>query len=124
MYEAQVIKQQHKPTFNNNTNNHHIAQVTASVGRQYVSTDGVPQPHQGIPISPGMVLPSHQRSPSNNSMSGPKSPPPVAPKPTNSSSLSANLSELDILLQDLSSAQFMEEVDRKNAGKHITLYYN
>jgi len=30
--------------------------------------------------------------------------------------LSNNLSELDSLLQDLSSAQFMAEVDRRNAG--------
>ena len=30
------------------------------------------------------------------------------------SSLSNNLSELDMLLQDLSSAQFMAEVDRRN----------
>lgn len=34
----------------------------------------------------------------------------------NMSALSSNLSELDSLLQDLSSAQFMAEVDRRNAG--------
>jgi hypothetical protein len=38
-------------------------------------------------------------------------------------SLSNNLSELDSLLQDLSSAQFMAEVDRRNAGRVITLLH-
>ena len=39
-------------------------------------------------------------------------PPPVKPM----TPLSNNLSELDMLLQDLSSAQFMAEVDRRNQG--------
>ena len=59
-----------------------------------------------------------------------KNPPPVAAKPNKGmavttsisqnapqrSSLSNNLSELDTLLQDLDSAQFMAEIDRRNSG--------
>ncbi len=41
----------------------------------------------------------------------------VRQAPPPQTGLSANLSELDLLLQDLSSAQFMDEVDRRNAGK-------
>lgn len=37
--------------------------------------------------------------------------------------LSNNLSELDSLLQDLSSAQFMAEVDRRNAGMASCVVY-
>ena len=45
-------------------------------------------------------------------------PPPMNPPPPvkTMTPLSSNLSELDMLLQDLSSAQFMAEVDRRNQG--------
>lgn len=44
-------------------------------------------------------------------------PPPQEPR---TSQLSNNLSELDQLLQDLNSAQFMAEVDKRNTGKYST----
>ena len=37
------------------------------------------------------------------------------------SALSSNLSELDQLLQDLNSAQFMAEVDKRNSGKKFEM---
>ena len=37
------------------------------------------------------------------------------------SALSNNLSELDQLLQDLNSAQFLADVDRKSAGTNALL---
>ena len=43
-------------------------------------------------------------------------------KPGTMSSLSNNLSELDMLLQDLSSAQFMAEVDRRNNAGWFTAH--
>lgn len=55
---------------------------------------------QGLP--PGQFTPPAQMNP----------PPPLKPM----TPLSNNLSELDMLLQDLSSAQFMAEVDRRNQG--------
>lgn len=42
-------------------------------------------------------------------------PPPQEPR---TSQLSNNLSELDQLLQDLNSAQFMAEVDKRNTGRY------
>jgi hypothetical protein len=45
---------------------------------------------------------------------------PSSPAPRQMSQLSNNLSELDQLLQDLNSAQFMAEVDKRNSGRFIS----
>ena len=42
--------------------------------------------------------------------------PPVPQQQPRTSQLSNNLSELDQLLQDLNSAQFMAEVDKRSSG--------
>lgn len=72
---------------------------------------GLPPPPVAAVNHPGGTLPQ----PVNHSQFPPPlTPPPPVNKPM--STLSSNLSELDMLLQDLSSAQFMAEVDRRNQG--------
>jgi hypothetical protein len=48
---------------------------------------------------------------------------PSSPAPRQMSQLSNNLSELDQLLQDLNSAQFMAEVDKRNSGRFISQFH-
>ncbi|KAI0216929.1 Paxillin [Lamellibrachia satsuma] len=71
-----------------------------------------------ITHNPPQPLPGPDRYPAGPPVAAPQQPvyqEPVVPK-KHESSLSNNLSELDTLLQDLSSAQFIAEVDRRNAA--------
>ena len=61
--------------------------------------------------------PGQGRYPSSPQAVAPQQPLYQQPTKKHESALSNNLSELDTLLQDLSSAQFIAEVDRRNAGE-------
>ena len=89
-----------------------VRQVQQTVVTTTAITHNAPQPSpgQGYPVSPPVAA---QQPPVYQEPG-----PPVAPK-KHESSLSNNLSELDTLLQDLSSAQFIAEVDRRNAGELV-----
>ena len=84
--------------------------VCASTPIQNKSGSHTAPPPPQVPIATGPV---QQPAVTNHH------PPPPAPHMAakQSSVLAANLSELDMLLNDLSSAQFLEEVDRKNGRK-------
>ena len=57
-----------------------------------------------------------------NNASRESTPPPIPPHP--SEALSNNLFELDSLLQDLNSAQFIAEVDRRHSAGWMPHSYN
>ncbi|KAK3084907.1 hypothetical protein FSP39_021178 [Pinctada imbricata] len=113
------------------------------VGEHHTSStryhqDHTPTPHSGgypierspVPHSPGYSEPSAvpggypiERSPHSPGYSEPSplpggyiDPVPGSQQPRQMSALSNNLSELDQLLQDLNSAQFMAEVDKRNVA--------
>ena len=90
-----------------------VRQVQQTVVTTTAITHNAPQPSpgQGYPAS----LPVAAPQPPVYQEPGP----PVVPN-KHESSLSNNLSELDTLLQDLSSAQFIAEVDRRNAGELVS----
>ena len=76
---------------------------SASSRPMYSSPHGVTPPP-----GPGAANNIHRNKPAQQNQ------PTAMSHPKHASTLSTNLSELDSLLQDLSSAQFMAEVDRRN----------
>lgn len=85
----------YEPQVVRSTKSHKVEETTTSVSRTQYEV-------KPLPLASQQALPAAQ---GNKAMTP----------------LSNNLSELDSLLQDLSSAQFMAEVDRRNAGRVVPI---